>query len=889
MTLLKNIHWLFTALLCIAMLSGCSEDEIVSNSGTTGYLKLRLTSSKVVTRATTLDYLSDAKKIEVSMLYNDMVVSQSLALSSVADASDLGLESEKLELNAGDYTVMSYIIYGAVKPGMEKPEKLATIYPDEAVKFQISGGHITELDVEVKATVRGFVYFDLLKDLSNYQDKMDQANGTNTRAVSSFEGAPEDFNYDNVKEVDLYYRRKGTDEYPTPHTFKLYQKSGERYMHTDTVNWESGEYELTRYMLYDEKRTTMLLAGDLKDTYIKVATGICTQGSFDIKFPENMKAFNDYFALYNIWIKMDGPNWSYVGESFPVGANWRFANRTIDQWGNQPGVTIDGAGRVKTLDLGAFNPANDVPDELGQLTELVSLALGTHSDQGVLTHFEDPLPAALKQRYNLSPIELQRRGIDYAAHRMEIEKERLRILHPSTAYKSRLLTPAGIPQFKYAIPALYEDFELGSYSNRITGITEEIKNLKQLTNLSVANGQVTELPMGLAELPELTDVEVYNCRFRKFPEVLTKMKNIIALNISCCNMMEGDELYEGLNKVALNNSNLQILYATSCKLNKFPEALGHKDSKIGLLDMTTNQLKELPSTEGLAPVQAFFDNNKIHTVAPDFCTTDDLEEISLANNMLTEVPNIFGAEGAETGKNSPYRISSIDLSFNKIQKFPADFGGINVETLILTKNDFGNGNKVDGKRTFPDDLNGSPITNLVIANCEIDTFVVDYFKDIEQLASLDLSGNRLSNLSREVNASNLTYVSGVNLGYNSFSKFPLQVMNLPMLNKLYLNDQWKSVNGKEIRTLKEWPTSLGQYPGYATLRTLDISYNDITKIDEVNFPILLNEFNISDNENIEVHIPSDICTKITQGLFMLGFNSSQYILGCPALDLDIND
>ena len=99
-----------------------------------------------------------------------------------------------------------------------------------------------------------------------------------------------------------------------------------------------------------------MLAGDLKNTYVTVTTGDYTEGSVDVKFPENMYAIKDYIALYTIWVNMDGANWSYAGESFPTGANWRFAERPIDEWGNQPGVELDTYGRVKTLELGAFNP-----------------------------------------------------------------------------------------------------------------------------------------------------------------------------------------------------------------------------------------------------------------------------------------------------------------------------------------------------------------------------------------------------------------------------------------------------------------------------------------------------------------------------------------------------
>ena len=48
------------------------------------------------------------------------------------------------------------------------------------------------------------------------------------------------------------------------------------------------------------------------------------------------------------------------------------------------------------------------------------------------------------------------------------------------------------------------------------------------------------------------------------------------------------------------------------------------------------------------------------------------------------------------------------------------------------------------------------------------------------------------------------------------------------------------------------------------------------------------EFNVADNPNLEMTIPSSVCESIVKGTYMLGFDSDQYILGCPALDLDIN-
>lgn len=880
MNLLKKINWLFTAILYMVLVAGCSDDDVVSGNGTSGFLKLRLTSSKAVTRSTTLDGMSEVKKIEVSMLYNDMYVTQSLNLSSVADAADLGLESEKLELRTGEYRIMSYALYGAVKPGMEKPEKISTIYPDEALVFQITSRHLTELDVKVKATVRGQVYFDLLKDLSNYTGDMDKANsGSKTRA--SLEGDPKSFDYDNVEEVDLYYRRKGTSEYATPHSFKVYETKNEKYLHTDTVSLEVGEYEITRYMLYDKKRTTLLLAGDLKDTYVKVAAGAYTESAFDIKFPENLYAFKDYITLYNIWINMDGPNWSYTGENFPTGANWRFADRPIDEWGNQPGVELDNIGRVKTLDLGSFNPAGAIPEVLGDLTELFSLWLGTHND---IASVEKPNEEEI--HYSLNMYDLMRQGIDVRAHRMEIAKEKLSLLHPSPADNGKLYSSKKRRVLKYAVVKPY-DFSQGSISNRITKIPESIGNLTKLTYFYVANGLISDLPKSLADIKTLTDVEFYNCQFKKFPDALTKMTSVVSMNFSCNSLMSPDELYNGINAfIESNKDELQILYVTSCGLTRFPEAM-IKATKIGLIDFTSNKLTELPSTgRKIAPVQAFFDDNRIVSIADDFCETDDIEKFTVSNNMLKVFPNLF-----KNGKDSKYMATSVDFSDNHIEKFADGFNGINVETLTLTKNDFGRKNKdAKGKGIFPPNvLEGSKISYLLINNCELDSLPYESFKGLDYLEALDLSGNNLRYLPDEFNSRNMVYVSGLNLSYNRFGVFPMKALELPMLNKLYLIGQWDvDKKGRETRPLQEWPTAISSYPAYATLRLLDVSGNDIKKITEERFPTLLAEFNVTDNNNIDISVPSSVCSKIASGLYTFLYDQNQYIQGCPILDVDIN-
>ncbi len=883
MNLSRKICGLCTAILCLVLIAGCSDDEMVSSNGTAGYLKLMIApQTTTTTRAGGLS-LSKVRKVEVSMLYGDLPVTQSLNLSSAEGAAELGLESEKLELRAGEYKIQSYILYGAVKPGAEKPEKLMTIYLDEVVPFSVSNGHVTEVNLQVKAAVYGKVYFDILKDLSNYKEESDKANQSSTRA---FDQEPELFNYEDIAKVKLYYKKKGSSERADYREFKVYSKKGEKYLHTDTVEtWEAGEYEITRYMLYDDKDVNMLLAGDLKDTYVDVAPVMYTKSSFSITYPKNMRSIKDYIALYNIWINMDGPNWKYQGESFPTGANWRFADRPIDEWGNQPGVELSNAGRVKVLDIGSFNPAGDIPDALGDLTELESLWLGTHNDAASVEK-EDGM------YYVLNTYELRRKGIDICARRMEIAKERAALLHPAPA--SDIYSSKKPDKITYATRKVY-DFAQGSLSNHIKSIPEAIGNLKQLTYLYVANGLVSDLPMALKELPALTDLEFYNCQFKTFPKVLAEMKTVVSLNFSCNATMPAEDLYNGLNNfVRSNNKVLQILYVTSCELEKFPEELANA-TKIGLIDFTSNKLKKLEGTRRrLAPVQAFFDHNQIEMIADDFCETDDIEKFSISNNRLTEFPNLF-----KDGTKSQYSASSVDFSDNHISKFKDNFPGIRTETLTLSKNPLGEGYTTGtGKkrrRMMPKELSEtkSQISHLVLQNCEIDSLPPESFKNLDILEALDVSGNYLRYLPNEFDTRTMAYVSGLNLSYNSFSVFPIQAFTLPLLNKLYLTDQMDIVednrgNKKEIRCLKNWPTGLSTYPAYATLRLLDISYNNIQKIEEQSYPSLVTYFNVSENPNIEMTIPSEVCSKIASGLYTLGFDSNQVIWGCPILDLDIN-
>ena len=67
---------------------------------------------------------------------------------------------------------------------------------------------------------------------------------------------------------------------------------------------------------------------------------------------------------------------------------------------------------------------------------------------------------------------------------------------------------------------------------------------------------------------------------------------------------------------------------------------------------------------------------------------------------------------------------------------------------------------------------------------------------------------------------------------------------------------------------------------------LDISGNDIRKIPETDFPTQLAEFNVQSNPNLEMVIPSEVCTFIQMGRMYLYYDATQMITGCPILETE---
>lgn len=845
----------------ISLLVACTDDN-ENLQGGNGYVQFKLYKSASYEKSETsragdnrVDYLNDAKKVKILLTSEDFSFSQTLSLNAYNDENaEFGLRSEKLELLPGEYTVSGYYLYGKTE------DQIFAGIPSEKTTFTIVSGGLVVQDLLVDAIGRGLVKFELIKNI--------QSRGANDS---------DPYPFSDINKVDIKIQNMDTKKTQEFKSLKVtyvedFDDRGIGYRTSvgriDTlVTAEAGNYKILSYAAYNRTELLQYFNDEvLGEATFTVIDNKQTDAKVPVTIMKTADNIKDYVNLRALWEQLGGPNWSYVGESYPKGTNWDFDNKDIDMWGDQPGVSLDKNGRVIGLSIGDFNPTGKVPDVIGQFTELQSLALGTHNDK--LRPGENPL-ADLKG--GLTPAVLEKLRSDY------MDNFALRDSRQDwDVQMQRCMVEAGQPAIKKSI-IQPKDIIHGDLTNGITGISEEIGKLQKLELLYIANSPIAELPQALRNLESCTDLEIYNCpNLKDFPLQLARMKNLTQLNMAM-NPQLAAAFPDGIKALAEGDAGktLQILYLGYNNIASLPAEVS-KMKKLGKIDLIYNKLTALPAFgKDVNLVQGTFDFNKIYEIktikATDgkeyFCGMDDVESLSFSHNELTEFPNIFDA-------SSIYIMASIDFSYNKISKVETK-KGINTNNLSLAGN---------ALTTFPKDLftAGSPLTVLNLSGNQIEEITNDDIKGEKtyMMTSLDLSNNRLKKLPDDMNGTYMPHLYGIDISGNQFSAFPWGLANISYLNTLIMRNQ-RDKDGN--RVYKEWPTNIGNHKG---LRALLLGGNDIGKVPETErLSYLINTLDVSDNPSIVLNV-SSVCPYIKAGMYLLIYDTTQDIRGCDYLTLE---
>ena len=863
---------LFLMSLTGVALVGCSDEE----SGLQvqyGYLQFKV--GQAATRAVDrIDRLADAKKVKVILQYNGRTIEQTLMLNAYnEEAAEYGLRSDKLRLLAGKYSLIGYILYDKLDQEIQQRNV-------EDCIFEIVPGGLYVQHITPDAVERGRVSFRLVKDFIQ------------TRSVGNDGYYP----FSDIRTVDIAVQNIFTKEIttfkkiPVKYTEDFKQGSADStlypdanaeasYALCDTLVWlKTGEYRVHHCTTFSDKKGQSMLAveeNNTQETFVIENDADTKDVNVPINLSETAEYIKDYIALKEIWLALDGPNWSYAGDVEASGANWYF-NKDIDMWGDQPGVQLDATGRVATISLEGFGPKGIVPDAIGQLTELSILYLSSHSDLLGGHIFPD---TAVEQRNAIH--------MDYANRVLDKD---FRTGYSALWQKTIDMDPKEKPMKK---GISLSGIHFGDMTNGIEGVSKALQRCTKLQQFFIANCPITvegffreiepESPfydgrdtLSWEKMTMLTDIEIFNCpKLTALPmEMLASLPELQMLNVASNKGIPGDTLKANWEAFIDGKSGdkLQVLYLGYNNLEVTPDYDYLKRmSKLGMIDCTNNQLKKVyPFGKEIALAKVFLDYNQIEELTTDslgyFCGFSQLESFSASNNKITSFPNIFNAK-------SLYAFESVDFSYNQISGFDEGFRGINASMVNLTNNRL---------KTFPAEIfkTASPVTQLILAGNGMTEIPEGSLKgdNSHMLTALDLSYNYLSELPDDFVGLQTPFLSGMDLSYNRFSEFPLKPLNIATLSRFFIRYQ-RDENGNRI--LKEWPTGLYTCP---SMVVFCIGGNDLRKIDDTISPYIM-YFEIADNPNISIDL-SSVCDYIYAGYYNLIYDRTQDIRGCDALDLE---
>lgn len=865
-----SLIWLALLFATTIVAGGC-ERTTESLDAEYGYVQFRLVKDaqlEAESRATeTLEWLAEAHKITVVMQRNGSTITQTLPLTSYdTQSAEWGLQSEKLRLMTGSYNIIGYYLYDNLDN-----EILAG---GNAGEFKIINGGLELKKIGIPVVKRGVVGFTLTKELATRSD------------------AEGDYPFKNIKSVDVTVKDKFTNRSITfkamPTTYyesfvegsfdeELWEHNGRSaYMVCSAQYWlEAGNYIVTSYTTYSDvngkNRLESATIEDLKAEF-SVEDNLTTTVTVPIILSTTSERIKDYEALYDIWMALDGPNWTFHGEEYYAGTNWDF-NKDIDMWGDQPGVTLNSDGRVVGLNISGFGAKGVVPEAIGQLTELQTLYLGNHNE--------------LIGGYNDTEARIS--ALDY--HNRILKRDVRGDLSPELQHA--LMTPE---EREALYKAERKDVAFGNLTNGITGISRAMMRLTKLEQFFIANSPITadnffvdieetspyfaeQTSWSWANFEFLMDVEIYNCRdLERLPlDMLTELPKLQSLNVAMNYAISGEQLKEDWEAIidGKSGAEIQILYLSFNNLKETPSHEYLKRMvKISYLDCTSNKLEVVHSLgKEISPTSILFDNNNIHTITLGedgyYCGLSQMETFSCSNNRLTKLPDLFSAR-------SIYTMLTADFSSNEISELENgdEWRGINTGTLNLADNRL---------TTLPKRIigSGSIVEVLMLSANGLRTIEEGALtgSNSATMTTIDLSFNRLSELpEQDFSKDNLPYLYGIDLSSNALSEFPRSLLDIDALTVISIRQQ-RDDEGN--RSFSDWPTGIGKHPKMAALY---IGSNDLREINDTISPYIL-LFEIKDNPNISIDL-SNVCPYIKQGYYELVYDSTQNIRGCDALNLD---
>lgn len=472
--------------------------------------------------------------------------------------------------------------------------------------------------------------------------------------------------------------------------------------------------------------------------------------------PPPPQEFNALVALYkrlggNSWKNNTGWKHAYSGKLVSV-AGWY-------------GVITNEKGNVVALKLQNNNLRGSLPEEIGALTELQYLDLGSLSSDG--NKITGSLPLAVGNLFRLTYLDLENNKLD-----------------------------GPFPVQLYRLTSLRS---LNLNGNNFTGsLSADIGKLSALHHLALSGNELSgSLPAELGKLTALRHLDLSRNKFtQSIPASTGNLNQLVKVDLSY-NGLSGDipstwSALKNVQYVRLNNNQLQRGIPVSIKSWK----------KVVQIDLSFNRLTgNVPPLNDLQDLQHLvLSNNQLNGNLPsDIPSLPSLKSINLSKNRIAgRIPSSLFESAT---------VEYLDLSGNMLSgEIPVSIGTApRLQRILLSENNLegpipsaaGNNstlqeleihhNQISG--TLPENLSTMKSLRVLHAgNNNIEGKIPASIGKMTSLQTLILSFNKLTD-SIPVELSNASNLQRLDLSNNSLAgSVPDELGNLKNLNELTLNN-----------------------------------------------------------------------------------------------------
>ncbi|XP_065643607.1 leucine-rich repeat-containing protein 40 isoform X2 [Hydra vulgaris] len=339
--------------------------------------------------------------------------------------------------------------------------------------------------------------------------------------------------------------------------------------------------------------------------------------------------------------------------------------------------------------------------------------------------------------------------------------------------------------------------------NLLTSLPNSFDSLKSLIDLNLSANKLTVLPKGFGKL---TSLEIFECSY-----------NLITTFTTFDDQTNIKQLFLGYNRIQKIEDNafekMQSLVSLSLRDNAIAE-IPESFTKLRTLeraDLSNNSLSTLPNAVGKMNLKALtLDGNSMRSIRRDIVDRGTNAILAYLKSRLPEekVPD----EEIKIPK-SVSKVNDIDQQ-KKIQE---NSKAVTDQFLIATTKNL---SFSGGSGSIPSSfwLPGAQISKISIQHNGLTVYPLEIMNYASTLSELDISHNKISNISDSVNL--LTKLVFLDLSHNVLSSLPSSISQLEHLLELVLSfNKYSSIPPCLFKCKK--------------LQTLLLSNNQITDIDVV--------------------------------------------------------